>query len=96
MVASIVCSLLGCQHCVVNQMQGNPSLFHVRAHCICQQVRNGKHTNSNGAMLATNKAGYSTEVQLELVVVALAWGEGLMNTCWIGTHMQRTGRAKVH
>ena len=31
-------------------------------------------------MLATSRAGYPTEVQLELVVVALAWGDVLMNT----------------
>ena len=39
-------------------------------------------------MLATSRAGYPTEVQLELVVVALAWGDVLMNTCWNGNRMQ--------
>ena len=39
-------------------------------------------------MLATSRAGYPTEVQLELVVVALAWGDVLMNTCWNGNRTQ--------
>ena len=39
-------------------------------------------------MLATSRAGYPTEVQLELVVVALAWGDVLMNTCCNGNRMQ--------
>ena len=48
------------------------------------------------AMLPTNGAGYSTAVPPELVVDALAWGDGLMETCWNDNHMHITRHTMLH
>ena len=66
-------------------------------HVLCDAMALPCCLNNGGIpLLATKPAGYSAEVQPEHVVDALAWGDGLMETCWNDNHMQSARHTMVH